>query len=98
MVLEKDCSHFLRWMSGFTGSKALQTAEAGCFDAYIIDVRLPEVDDLIVQERLQQTDPEAGILMLSGEATLEDVVDSLDKGADAFILKPIDPDDIVIKL
>ena len=36
--------------------------------------------------------------MLSGAATLEDAVETLNQGADAFILKPVDPDDLLHKL
>ncbi|MCW3989192.1 MAG: PAS domain S-box protein [Candidatus Bathyarchaeota archaeon] len=81
-----------------TGSMALKAVETGRFDAFIIDVRLPDIDGLEIQERLRQTDPDAGVLMLSGAAILEDVVESLNKGADAFILKPVDPEDLISKL
>ncbi len=37
-------------------------------------------------------------MMLSGAATLEDAVETLNQAADAFILKPVDPDDLLRKL
>ena len=37
-------------------------------------------------------------MMLSGAATLEDAVETLNQAADAFILKPVGPDDLLHKL
>ncbi|HUS77668.1 MAG TPA: hypothetical protein VM050_03250, partial [Patescibacteria group bacterium] len=42
--------------------------------------------------------PVIGTLMLSGAATLEDAVESLNQGADAFILKPVDPGELLYRL
>jgi DNA-binding response OmpR family regulator len=36
--------------------------------------------------------------MMSGAATLEDAVESLNQGADAFILKPVDPGELLNRL
>jgi PAS domain S-box-containing protein len=49
-------------------------------------------------EALLEADPELGTLILSGKATLEGAIESLNLGADAFVLKPADPDVLLEKL
>ncbi len=43
-------------------------------------------------------DPSIGTLMLSGVATLEDAVEALNKGADAFVLKPVETSELLYRL
>ena len=51
-----------------------------------------------ILERVKGKDGDTGILMLSGKATLGHAVESLNHGADAFLLKPADPDELIFKL
>lgn len=72
------------------GLDFLGEARLGGFDAAIIDLRLPDIDDLDVLIRLREVDPVASTMVLSGSATLEDAVEALNAGVDTFFLKPVD--------
>lgn len=82
----------------FTGAESFEAVKTCDFDAAIIDVRLPDFDGNEVLQRLRAEDPDMGILMMSGVATLVDAVKSLNLGADAFLLKPVDPEELISKI
>ena len=82
----------------YTGVEALEASRENPFDAVILDIKLPDIDGVELLRRLKRQDEELGTLMLSGAATLEDAVESLNQGADAFILKPVEPDDLFSRI
>jgi len=82
----------------FNGSDMLKELEKRSFDTVIMDIRLPDIDGTVLLQRVKENDPVTGTLMMSGAATLEDAVESLNQGADAFILKPVDPEDFLYRL
>ena len=82
----------------FNGSDMLEELEKRSFDAVIMDVRLPDIDGTELLRRVKESDPVTGTLMMSGVATLEDAVESLNHGADAFIVKPVEPSDFLYRL
>ena len=85
-------------LSVYNGADALQAAQEHEFDAAIIDIRLPDIDGVEVLRRLSQKDTNMGIMMVSGEATVETAVGSLNQGADAFLLKPVNARDLISML
>jgi PAS domain S-box-containing protein len=82
----------------YSGAEALALLGERGFDAVIIDVNLPDMEGVRLLERVKGKDGDAGTLMLSGKASFEHAVESLNHGADAFLLKPTDPDDLIVKL
>ena len=85
-------------LSVYNGADALQAAQEHEFDAAIIDIRLPDIDGVEVLRRLSQNDTNMRIMMVSGEATVETAVGSLNQGADAFLLKPVNARDLISML
>ena len=85
-------------MNVYSGSEALALLGRRDFDAIIIDIDLPDMEGVKILERVKGKDGDTGTLMLSGKATLEHAVEALNHGADAFLLKPADPDDLISKL
>ena len=82
----------------FNGTDMLDELNKKSFDAVIMDIRLPDIDGTELLQRVKEKDPVTGTLMMSGAATLEDAVESLNYGADAFILKPVEPGDFLYRL
>jgi CheY-like chemotaxis protein len=80
------------------GAEAIEASKNTAFEAVILDIKLPDIDGIELLKIIKAVDPIIGTLMLSGAATLEDAVETLNQGADAFILKPVDPDDLLNKL
>ena len=79
-----------------TGKEALEKAEVGKYDATLIDVRLPDMDGTDLLPKLQKSLPYAVKIIITGFPTLETGIKSLDVGADAYLVKPVRPEDLLI--
>ena len=82
----------------YSGEDAISAADENLFDAALIDLNLPDMDGVEVLKQLRRIDPELGAVMMSGVATLNQAIGSLNGGADAFILKPAKPDVLLSRL
>jgi len=58
-------------------------------DVAIIDIGLPGEDGLSIAERLHQTHPEIGLILLTAQASLDSRLDGLHRGADIYLVKPV---------
>ena len=87
-----------RVVNAYTGTEAVEAYEGAPFDAVILDIKLPDIDGIELLRKFRGMEPIVGILMLSGAATLEDAVEALNQGADAFILKPVEPAELLYRL
>ena len=56
---------------------------------------MPGMDGMELQERLHQADPELMVIIMTGYATIETAVQGLKKGAWDYIVKPVDPDELI---
>jgi DNA-binding response OmpR family regulator len=79
-----------------TGKEALKKAEAGEYDAALVDVRLPDMDGTDLLPRLQKVLPGAVKIIITGFPSLETGIKSLDVGADAYLVKPVRPEDLLV--
>lgn len=69
------------------GKKGLEVALAEDFDLILLDLMLPEMDGFEVVRRIQN-EKHPYILMMSSRDSVMDIVAGLDRGADAYIVKP----------
>lgn len=63
-------------------------------DILVLDLGLPDGDGLEVSRRLRRTHPKLGIVMLTARTRLADKVTGLREGADVYLCKPIDMDEL----
>jgi two-component system, OmpR family, response regulator MprA len=66
-------------------------------DLVVLDWMLPGMDGLEICRRIRQTD-DIPILMLTAKGTLEDKVDGLDSGADDYLVKPFEPEELLARV
>lgn len=66
-------------------------------DLVVLDWMLPGMDGVEICRRLRQAD-DFPILMLTAKGTLEDKVDGLDSGADDFLVKPFQPEELLARV
>ena len=79
------------------GRQALSGMAAEPSDLVVLDVGLPDMDGLEVCRRLREAD-DVPIIMLTARGTLEDKVDGLDSGADDYITKPFEPEELTARI
>ena len=84
--------------SAFDGNEALKKVENAYFDLIIMDIMLPELDGISVTESIRVHNNEVPILMLSAKNTPADKVLGLKKGADDYLTKPFNLDEVLIRV
>lgn len=80
------------------GDAAVAALSAESFDALVLDLGLPKRDGLSVLRWLRGRGDETAVLILTARDQLEDKVCGLDLGADDYVLKPFDLDEIAARL
>ena len=81
------------------GLQGLEIARSQTFDAIILDVNLPGIDGFTICEQLRQTyKVDTPILMLTARDQLEDRIKGFENGADDYLIKPFESQEVVMRL
>ena len=80
------------------GEEALKIAENEKFDILILDVMMPKKTGIEVVEELIKKNINTPILMLTAKSETEDKVEGLDKGADDYLTKPFEKDELLARI
>jgi len=80
------------------GREALRKFAENTFDLIILDIMLPFVDGFDVAKEMRQTDPQLPILMLTARTQAEDRVRGLELGADDYLVKPFNLDELLARI
>jgi DNA-binding response OmpR family regulator len=78
-----------------SASEALALASSGRFDAYILDNRLPDSTGIELLGRLREFDPHTPTVFYSGDGFDAHRRGAAEAGAQAYLLKPAEPDEIL---
>jgi DNA-binding response OmpR family regulator len=81
-----------------SGPQALDAAAAADYDAVLLDLNLPGVDGMTVCREIRTAQPECYILMVTARTAVGDRVAGLDAGADDYLPKPFDLDELQARL
>jgi DNA-binding response OmpR family regulator len=82
----------------FDGSTALARAAVNRYDVVVLDRDLPEVHGDQVCRTLRSDRSAAKVLMLTASSTISDRVEGLGLGADDYLVKPFDFDELVARI
>ncbi|WP_432079459.1 response regulator transcription factor [Streptomyces sp. YPW6] len=80
------------------GYDALATAEAYAPDLIVLDIQMPRMDGLTAARRIRATGSTTPILMLTARDTVGDRVTGLDAGADDYLVKPFELDELFARI
>lgn len=80
------------------GNSAVRAFREQKFDLVILDVMLPEMDGFMVCEHIRLHDTNVPILFLSAKGTAEDRINGLRKGADDYLSKPFDLEELILRV
>jgi two-component system alkaline phosphatase synthesis response regulator PhoP len=80
------------------GKKALKVFKEERFNLIILDVMLPEIDGFQVAETIRLENSEVPIMFLTAKNTNEDRVTGLRKGADDYLVKPFNLEELILRV
>jgi two-component system, OmpR family, alkaline phosphatase synthesis response regulator PhoP len=80
------------------GLEALKKLETEFFDLVIMDIMLPEIDGITVTETLRLQNNEVPVLIVSAKSSSADRVLGLKKGADDYLIKPFNLEELFLRV
>jgi two-component system, OmpR family, response regulator QseB len=92
----KHYGYTIDWVKdGIAGERAIKNEN---FDAVILDIGLPKLDGYGLLERIRNKGISTPVLILTARETVDDRVRGLDLGADDYLVKPFDLDELCARL
>jgi DNA-binding response OmpR family regulator len=92
----KKRGHIVDWVT--QGEDAYDYALASFYDVLILDWMMPVEDGVSVCRRLRQNNYVGAILLLTAKDSVHDRVEGLDAGADDYLIKPFEFDELFARL
>lgn len=80
------------------GVDALARIEADDFDVLIADIKMPRMNGLELLSKVKEVSPETEVIVITGFGSISSAVDAMKKGADDYLPKPFDLDELVLKI
>jgi DNA-binding NtrC family response regulator len=78
-----------------TAKKAIEITKKKFFNLALIDVRLPDMEGIELLTKVRETTPKMRKIIITGYPTLQNAMEAVNRGADAYILKPFDMDRVL---
>lgn len=77
------------------GKQAIEKTEKNFYNLGLFDIRLPDIEGTELLAKVKDTTPRMRKIIVTGYPSLPNAVEALNKGADAYILKPFDMDKVL---
>lgn len=80
------------------GADGLQKALLNNYDLILLDVMMPKINGFDVCKNIKNQKPDIPILLLTAKGTIKDKTDGFDSGADDYIVKPFDIQEVLLRV
>jgi DNA-binding response OmpR family regulator len=74
-----------------TGNEAIEKSKVKIYNLAILDIKLPDMEGIKLLKAMRETTPKMVKIMLTGYPQLQNAIEALNDGADAYFVKPADP-------
>jgi DNA-binding NtrC family response regulator len=78
-----------------TAKEGIEKSEKAFYNLALIDVRLPDMEGIELLSKLRNTKPKMRKIIVTGYPTLQNAVSAVNKGADAYVMKPFEVEKIL---
>lgn len=78
-----------------SAQKGLEWARKKFFNLAIIDIKLPDMEGTELLAKIHKEKPQMMKVMLTGYPSLDNAVQALNLGADAYLMKPVNPEELL---
>lgn len=80
------------------GEEAFEIIKNANVDIMIADIKMPKMDGITLLEKTKQVSPQTLVVIITAYATVETAVQALRAGASDYILKPLDFDEVIMRI
>lgn len=84
--------------SVYDGEEALAYLNSGLYDLALLDIMMPKTDGLTVLKNIRQNKNLIPVIMLTAKSQSEDKIEGLDCGADDYVTKPFDAEELLARI
>jgi CheY-like chemotaxis protein len=104
---DPDCLNMLKFalkevpckiIGATSGEAAVEISKEQKPDLFVLDIEMPSMDGIVLAKKLRRLGHKCPIIFITGKANKEYVVRAVNADASDFILKPIDPDNVVLRI
>lgn len=95
-MIRKKAGYTVEWVTA--GDEAYDLASVSAYDVLVLDWMLPGTEGREVCRQLRQDGYAGAVLMLTARDSLEDRIRGLDAGADDYLVKPFEIDELLARL
>ncbi|MEM2393952.1 MAG: response regulator [Candidatus Bathyarchaeia archaeon] len=78
-----------------TGEKAIEKTKKGFYNLALIDIKLPDMEGIELLTKMKDTTPKMRKIIVTGYPTMHNAIEAVNRGADAYILKPFEVEKIL---
>lgn len=98
MLAERLESRGLNVTTAASGESALASVEGHEYDLIVLDLAMPGFDGIETLKRIKARQPDAEIIMLSGQGSIRTSIEAMKLGACDFLQKPVDINELMSKI
>jgi len=77
------------------GKEAIKKSKARLYNLSLIDIRLPDMEGTTLLTKMKEGTPKMVKIIITGYPSLQNAIEAVNKGADAYILKPFNVDNVL---
>jgi DNA-binding NtrC family response regulator len=78
-----------------TGREAIEKSKLQVFNLALLDIKLPDMEGTDLLVKMHRREPRMMKIMVTGYPSLGNAVASVNMGADAYVMKPVNPKDLL---
>jgi DNA-binding response OmpR family regulator len=81
--------------TAMTGKDALKKIQASNYNLVLLDIGLPDISGTEILKQIREINQDIIVIMITGNPGLDSSIDSINYGADGYLVKPISDTDLV---
>jgi len=78
-----------------TAKRAIEKARKNFYNLALVDIRLPDIEGIELLTKMKPMTPKMRKIIITGYPTLQNAIEALNKGADAYIVKPFNMEKVL---
>jgi DNA-binding response OmpR family regulator len=84
--------------TAFSGEEPMRMIQTEQPLAVVLDVRMPDISGLVVLQQIKTRYPQVQVILLSAHCSTRDGIEGMRLGAVDYLIKPVNIDELVLKL